>query len=63
MAVATRLLEGLSVADAVRRAAWIGTCAVQVLADTEGLPRREQLVAIALSLGMRKRFRPGNRLG
>jgi hypothetical protein len=37
--------------------------AVQVLADTEGLPRREQLVAIALSLGMRKRFRPGNRLG
>jgi 2-dehydro-3-deoxygluconokinase len=48
MAVATRLLEGLSVADAVRRAAWIGACAIQVLAGTEGLPRREQLVATSL---------------
>jgi 2-dehydro-3-deoxygluconokinase len=48
MAAATRLLEGLSVADAVRRAAWIGACAVQVLGDTGGLPRREQLVATSL---------------
>jgi 2-dehydro-3-deoxygluconokinase len=42
------LLEGLSVADAVRRAAWIGARAVQVLGDTEGLPTREQLVAASL---------------
>ena len=37
------LLEGRSVADAVRRGAWIGARAVQVLGDTEGLPTRAQL--------------------
>lgn len=37
------LLEGLPVARAVRRAAWIGARAVQVLGDTEGLPTRAQL--------------------
>jgi 2-dehydro-3-deoxygluconokinase len=42
------LLEGCGVADAVRRAAWIGARAVQVLGDTEGLPTREQLVAATL---------------
>lgn len=41
--VVSGLLEGLSVADAVRRGAWIGARAVQVLGDTEGLPTREQL--------------------
>ncbi len=39
------LLEGRSVADAVRRAAWIGACAVQVLGDSEGLPTRSQMQA------------------
>ena len=37
------LLEGQSVPDAVRRGAWIGARAVQVLGDTEGLPTRAQL--------------------
>ena len=37
------LLEGRSVPDAVRRGAWIGARAVQVLGDTEGLPTRAQL--------------------
>lgn len=37
------LLEGCSVADAVRRGAWIGARAVQVRGDTEGLPTRAQL--------------------
>lgn len=41
--VISALLEGLSVHDAVRRGAWIGARAVQVLGDTEGLPTREQL--------------------
>jgi dehydrogluconokinase len=31
------------VPDAVRRGAWIGARAVQVLGDTEGLPTRHQL--------------------
>ena len=36
--VITALLQGRGVADAVRRGAWIGARAVQVLGDTEGLP-------------------------
>ncbi|MDB5732492.1 MAG: PfkB domain protein [Variovorax sp.] len=39
------LLEGRTVAEAVRRGAWIGARAVQVLGDTEGLPTRAQLEA------------------
>jgi sugar/nucleoside kinase (ribokinase family) len=39
------LLEGRSVVDAVRRAAWIGACAVQVAGDSEGLPTRSQRIA------------------
>ena len=42
------LLEGHAVAGAVKRAAWIGARAVQVLGDTEGLPTREQLTAESL---------------
>jgi len=41
--VVSALLEGRSVPEAVRRGAWIGARAVQVLGDTEGLPTREQL--------------------
>ncbi|MEO8278654.1 MAG: sugar kinase [Ideonella sp.] len=41
--VISALLEGRSVRDAVRRGAWIGARAVQVLGDTEGLPDRAQL--------------------
>ncbi|MEJ8855358.1 sugar kinase [Variovorax robiniae] len=41
--VVSALLEGRSVQDAVRRGAWIGARAVQVLGDTEGLPTREEL--------------------
>jgi 2-dehydro-3-deoxygluconokinase len=41
--VISGLLEGRSVADAVRRGAWIGARAVQVLGDTEGLPTRTEL--------------------
>ncbi|NDZ16830.1 2-dehydro-3-deoxygluconokinase [Variovorax sp. WS11] len=41
--VISALLEGKTVPEAVRRAAWIGARAVQVLGDTEGLPRRAQL--------------------
>jgi len=41
--VVSALLEGRTVADAVRRGAWIGARAVQVLGDTEGLPTRTQL--------------------
>lgn len=41
--VISGMLEGLSVQNAVRRGAWIGACAVQVLGDTEGLPTRAQL--------------------
>ncbi len=46
--VVTALLEGRSVADAVRRGAWIGARAVQVLGDTEGLPTRAELEAAGL---------------
>jgi dehydrogluconokinase len=41
--VVSALLEGKSVPEAVRRGAWIGARAVQVLGDTEGLPTRAQL--------------------
>ena len=41
--VVSALLEGLDVVAAVRRGAWIGARAVQVLGDTEGLPFRAQL--------------------
>lgn len=46
--VITALLEGRGVADAVRRGAWIGARAVQVLGDTEGLPTVAQLEAAQL---------------
>jgi 2-dehydro-3-deoxygluconokinase len=41
--VISALLEGRTVTEAVRRGAWIGARAVQVLGDTEGLPTRQQL--------------------
>ena len=41
--VISALLEGGDVTAAVRRAAWIGARAVQVIGDTEGLPMRAQL--------------------
>jgi 2-dehydro-3-deoxygluconokinase len=41
--VVSGLLEGKSVPEAVRRGAWIGARAVQVLGDTEGLPTRAEL--------------------
>jgi dehydrogluconokinase len=46
--VISALLEGRSALDAVRRGAWIGARAVQVLGDTEGLPTRAQLEAAGL---------------
>jgi sugar/nucleoside kinase (ribokinase family) len=46
--VISALLEGLSVPEAVRRGAWIGARAVQVLGDTEGLPTRAQLAEAGL---------------
>jgi sugar/nucleoside kinase (ribokinase family) len=46
--VISALLEGLSVLQAVRRGAWIGARAVQVLGDSEGLPTRTELDAVAL---------------
>ena len=46
--VVSALLEGRTVPDAVRRGAWIGARAVQVLGDTEGLPTRAQLNEAAL---------------
>jgi dehydrogluconokinase len=42
------LLEGRSLPDAVRRGAWIGARAVQVLGDSEGLPTRGELAAAGL---------------
>ena len=41
--VISALLDGLSVPDAVKRGAWIGARAVQVLGDSEGLPSRAEL--------------------
>ena len=46
--VVSALLEGRSAADAVRRGAWIGARAVQVLGDTEGLPTRAELEVAGL---------------
>ena len=46
--VISALLEGRPVAEAVKRGAWIGARAVQVLGDTEGLPTRQQLAEQAL---------------
>ncbi|MES2944327.1 MAG: sugar kinase [Pseudomonadota bacterium] len=46
--VISALLDGLSVPEAVKRGAWIGACAVQVLGDSEGLPTRAQLEKAAL---------------
>ena len=46
--VISALLEGLPVPAAVKRGAWIGARAVQVLGDTEGLPTRTQLQLAAL---------------
>ena len=46
--VISALLEGRDVAAAVRRGAWIGARAVQVLGDTEGLPTRAELDAAGL---------------
>jgi dehydrogluconokinase len=46
--VVSALLEGRAVPDAVRRGAWIGARAVQVLGDTEGLPSRAELEAAGL---------------
>jgi 2-dehydro-3-deoxygluconokinase len=43
--VISALLEGRSVPEAVRRGAWIGARAVQVVGDTEGLPTRAELQA------------------
>ena len=46
--VISALLDGLSVPEAVRRGAWIGARAVQVLGDSEGLPTRAELNAAGL---------------
>ena len=46
--VISGLLDGLSVPDAVKRGAWIGARAVQVLGDSEGLPTRAELSAVGL---------------
>jgi 2-dehydro-3-deoxygluconokinase len=46
--VISALLGGRTVAEAVRRGAWIGARAVQVLGDTEGLPHRAELEAAGL---------------
>ncbi|NGM88781.1 sugar kinase [Parapusillimonas sp. SGNA-6] len=46
--VISSLLEGGSAHEAVRRGAWIGARAVQVLGDTEGLPTRTELAQAGL---------------
>ena len=46
--VISALLAGLPVAQAVRRGAWIGARAVQVVGDSEGLPTRAELEAAGL---------------
>jgi 2-dehydro-3-deoxygluconokinase len=46
--VISALLDGKSLPEAVRRAAWIGARAVQVRGDTEGLPTRDELAAAGL---------------
>lgn len=46
--VISALLEGREIETAVRRGAWIGARALQVLGDTEGLPTRRELEAAGL---------------
>jgi 2-dehydro-3-deoxygluconokinase len=46
--VISALLDGLSVSEAVKRGAWIGARAVQVLGDSEGLPTRAELIQAGL---------------
>jgi dehydrogluconokinase len=46
--VISALLEGRSLPEAVRRGAWIGARAVQVVGDSEGLPTRGELDAAGL---------------
>ena len=46
--VISAMLQGRSVADAVRCGAWIGARAVQVLGDTEGLPTAAAMEAAGL---------------
>ncbi|RZJ25634.1 MAG: sugar kinase [Haliea sp.] len=46
--VISALLEGLDLRQAVRRGAWIGARAVQVLGDSEGLPTRAELQSAPL---------------
>jgi sugar/nucleoside kinase (ribokinase family) len=46
--VISALLSGRGVEAAVRRGAWIGARAVQVLGDTEGLPTQAELAQAAL---------------
>jgi len=46
--VISALLDGLGVPEAVKRGAWIGARAVQVLGDSEGLPTRAELEAAGL---------------
>ena len=46
--VISALLEGRPLPEAVKRGAWIGARAVQVLGDTEGLPTRAQLDDVRL---------------
>lgn len=46
--VISALLEGKPIDAAVKRGAWIGARAVQVLGDTEGLPTRSELAASGL---------------
>ncbi|WP_332815653.1 sugar kinase [Ramlibacter sp.] len=50
------LLQGRSVADAVRAGTWIGARAVQVLGDTEGLPTAAEMDAAGLWSGTRPLF-------
>jgi sugar/nucleoside kinase (ribokinase family) len=46
--VISAMLEGLTTLEAVKRGAWIGARAVQVLGDTEGLPTRAELQAAGM---------------
>lgn len=46
--VISALLEGLALAEATRRGAWIGAQAVQVMGDSEGLPTRAALLEAGL---------------
>ena len=46
--VISALLSGLDVQAAVKRVAWIGARAVQVLGDTEGLPTKDDLAQAKL---------------